>query len=113
MLRRLGYVRLRDYNLRATSDGMLVPISSDRPVPIDLSVPAQLQPQRWPPPAPPQLAEGTVDGLDSVPVVPATRWPEVRTTRRVHAVPPPPAPFADDDPELDELPYRPWTEEPD
>ena len=96
-MRRLGYVRLRDYNLRATADGMLVPISSDRPVLMDLAHPAlvapppprRARPESWPRPV--QLAEGTFDGLEKV-------------------EPPLLAPFDIED-EEDELPYRPWTED--
>ena len=35
-LRRLGFVRLRDFNLRVGMDGMLVPINRNQQIPIDL-----------------------------------------------------------------------------
>lgn len=117
LLRRLGYVRLRDYNLRATKNGMLVPISSDRPVPIDLTHPALMappaRPHTWPPPPPLELAEGTCDGLEpatSRPPSPPPAFIEARTQRLYSEPLPAPEPYGsiDDD---DELPYQPWTEE--
>ena len=87
----MGYVRLRDFNLRATKAGHLTPIDSRLPIPLDFGYPAappltstQLNPaavpplisaqlypeipQLQPPPQPPvtQLAEGTADGLEPV-----------------------------------------------
>jgi hypothetical protein len=110
-LRRFGYVRLRDYNLRAAKDGTLVPISSNRPVLIDLSHPALLAPANaWLPQPPRDLAEGTVDGLDPAPVKPiAPRWIESRTEQLYSMPTPAPSPFSFE--EEDELPYEPWCEE--
>ena len=107
----MGYVRLRDFNLRVAGDGVLVPISSDRPVPIEL--PALMSPpldHQWPPQPPQDLAEGTVDGLDPHPPVRApVGWIENKTEQLYSQPLPPPAPF--EDTESDELPYRPWTED--
>ena len=70
-LRRLGFVRLRDFNLRVGMDGMLVPINRNQQIPIDLG-PLRVRPsfgpltpnpalqgpqQAQPPRQPPQQAQ--------------------------------------------------------
>lgn len=81
LLGRLGFVRLRRYNLRLTASGFLAPINSRYPVPIDFGGPRSPAPIEavntlWPEipqlAGPPpktdghQFAEGTADGLEPV-----------------------------------------------
>ena len=110
-MRRMGYVRLRDYNLRATANGTLVPISSDLAVPIDLSTPLLSRPEMaahpsWAPQPPADLAEGTVDGLEPSEQRVSPRWIEART--EPYYSPAAPTPFGSAD---DELPYRAWSDD--
>ncbi len=74
LFRRLGYVRLRDYNLRIGADGVLVPIDRNEPTPIDFGLtptyPLQsgkhLQSTRLGEFGPYfEIAQGTADGLRS------------------------------------------------
>lgn len=112
LLRRLGYARLRDYNLRATADGVLVPVSSQIPVPIDLSTAVS---RASLPPPPPRLADGSQDNLR-----PVRRWPRDTQPMRPRSEPlyrGPPAPESpplafddEDDTEIVEAP--PWVEPP-
>lgn len=111
LLRRLGYARLRDYNLRATSDGMLVPVSSQVPVPIDLSNMGLPWPAT-PPPPPRRIADGSCDDLQPVTRPPLQAQPPRwhRPPDRVPPAPQPPPAFDDDDTEIVEAP--PWFEPP-
>lgn len=91
LLRRLGYARLREYNLRATADGMLVPISSQVPVPIDLTHMGLSGPL---PDSPRRFAKGTQDGVQPVRRHAAARRRSVSDTEPM----PPPTAFEDDEP---------------
>ena len=76
LFRRLGYVRLRDYNLRIGAYGLLFPIDRNEPTPIDLGSIYQLPSRRLEIRAGHhfEIAQGTNDGLVPVDPVQATPY---------------------------------------